>query len=275
MAEIVAGRALVAWMEEADRQRLDRGDATAAYPDYGAALSERPELDQAGVLAALPGDLAEHAAAVRASEGAARMLREGWEISLITDLRRVAAAQSYVTCEASPGDAPVPAAGDRLAVARLALPLAGPAPTIVQQLSEPDQTWTISSPNPNLRISGAFGGEVSPGVHGFGFLFSEMPSYLSVADVDGRLVLRDGYHRAYRLIAAGIVQVPAFVRRLHRGEPLLRGGVLSESTYLSPRAPTLADFDDDRFSVDVRLRRDQTVARVQASPAGLAIGTIS
>ncbi|HTU31303.1 MAG TPA: hypothetical protein VMF07_18065 [Solirubrobacteraceae bacterium] len=275
MAEIVAGRALVPWMDDADRQRLDRGDGAAPYPDYSAALAERPPLDQSGVLASLPADLAEHAAAVRASEGAQRMLREGWEIAWITDLRRVVAAQSRVTCETSPGDEPVPPAGDRLAVARLALPLTAPPPTIVQELSEPDQTWTITSPNPNLRISGAFGGEVSPGVHGFGFLFSEMPSYLSVAECDGRLVLRDGYHRSFRLIAAGVVEAPAFVRRFARGETLLRGGRLPESAYLSERPPTLADFHDDRFAIDVRLQPRPTVARVQASPAGLAIGTIA
>jgi len=203
------------------------------------------------------------------------MLREGWEIWLVTDLRRVIAAQSRVSCEPSPGDQPDPPQDDPLAIAQLTLPLVAPAPSIVHQLSEPDQTWTISSANPNLRISGAFGGEVSPGVHGIGFLFSEMPSYLSVAECDGRLVLRDGYHRAYRLIAAGIVQAPAFVRRLPHGETLLRAGRLPERAYLSEKPPTLADFHDDRFAIDVRLGRERTVARVRATPAGLAIGTIA
>jgi hypothetical protein len=275
MAEIVAGRALAAWMDDADRQRLDRGGAATPFPDYTAVLRERAVLDQRGVLSALPRNLEDHAAAVRASEGAQRMLREGWEISLVTDLRKLVAAQSRVSCEALPEDEPVPPADDPLAVARLALPLTAPSPRITQELSEPDQTWTISSPNPNLRISGVFGGEIGPGVHGFGFMFSEMPSYLSVADYDGRLVLRDGYHRSYRLIAAGIVEAPAFVRRFDRGETLMRAGRLPERAYLSQRPPTLADFHDDRFAVDVRLRPRQTVARVQATPTGLAIGTIS
>jgi hypothetical protein len=274
MDEIVAGRALAAWMDEEDRQRLDRGDQPPPFPDYSAALGERPPLNQTGLLVPVPGRLSEHEAAVRASEHARRMFAEGWELALVTDLRRVVAAQSRVSSAVSIGDEPIPQPDDALAVARLTLPLASPSPTIAQELSEPDQTWTISSPNPNLRISGVFGGELGPGVHGFGFLFSEMPSYLSVAELDGRLVLRDGYHRSHRLIEAGIVQAPAFVRHFDRGETLLRAGRLPESAYLSQRPPTLADFHDDRFAVDVRLHPRQTIARVQASPAGLAIGTI-
>ncbi len=274
MDEIVAGRALAAWMDEDDRQRLDRGDGAPPFPDYSAALGERPPLDQTGLLAPLPAQLSEHEAAVRGSEHARRMFAEGWDLALVADLRRVVAAQSRVSCATSTGDEPIPRPDDQLAVARLTLPLTSSSPSIAHELSEPDQTWTISSPNPNLRISGVFGGELGPGVHGFGFLFSEMPSYLSVAELDGRLVLRDGYHRSYRLIEAGIVQAPAFVRRFEPGEALLRAGRLPESAYLSQRPPTLADFHDDRFAVDVRLHPRQTVARVQATPASLAIGTI-
>jgi len=268
-------RALVAWMEERARGRLDRGDAPAPLPDFGPALRDRPPLDQAGLITPVSDVLREHVAAVRASEGARRMLAEGWEIALVSDLRRVIAAQPLVVCDRAPGEPADPPAGDPVAIARVTLPLAPPPADISYELNEPDQTWEIRSPNPNLRINGTFGGELGPGVSGFGFTFSVMTSYLSIAERDGRHVLRDGYHRAYRLLAAGIHQVPAFVRRYGEREAIFRSSMLGEGTYLSDRAPTLADYHDDAVAGDAWITLGETRARVSAVPASLAVGTIA
>jgi hypothetical protein len=268
-------RALAAWMAPDALARLDRGDATAPLPEPAHVLRDRGAVDQSELIAPVPEPLAAHVAALEASDGAQRMLAQGWRVALIRDLRRVIAAQPTVSPDRAAGEPADPAPGDLAAIAALTLPLAPPAPDIAGVLDEPTQTWEISSSNPNLRISGTFGGELRPGVSGFGFMFSVMTSYLSVAERGGRHVLRDGYHRAYRLIACGITEVPAFVRSLPDGEPLFARGMLPEAVYLGPGAPTLADYHDDGVSVDAWLTEAPTRAYVRATPAELAVGTIS
>ena len=268
-------RALTGWMDAEARGRLDRDGARRPLPDPALALRDRPPLDQTGLLAPMPAALAGHAAALRAGEAAQRMFAQGWELALVADLRRVIAAQPTVSGARAPAEPPDPDPGDLEAIAALTLPLAPPAPEIAYSLDEPAQTWQVSSPNPNLRISGTFGGELQPGVNGFGFLFSVMTSYVSVVECEGRHVLRDGYHRTYRLLAAGVTQAPAFVRRQPPGEALFRHGMLPEAVYLGDRPPTLADYHDDAVSTDAWLTEHATQARVQATPTRLAIGTIA
>ena len=268
-------RALAAWMDEGARQRLDRGANPAPLPDGGATLRGRGPLDQSGLLAAAPVALADHLAAVSAGDQAQRMVSEGWEIAWVNDLRRVIAAQPVVLTDRAAGEPADPSPGDLPAIARLTLPSAAPSASVDHRFDEEAQTWMVSSPNPNLRISGTFGGEIQPGVMGFGFLFSVLPSYLSVAEQSGRLVLRDGYHRAYRLLGAGIVAAPAFVRRFARDEPMFRRGMLPAEVYLGERPPTLADYHDDTVSVAAWIPVDDTRARVAATPTRLVIGTIA
>ena len=260
-------------MDPEARQRLDRDD-DAPLPEPASALGDRRAPDQSALLGPVPAALADHVAALRSSEGAQRMFAQGWEVALVRDLRLVIAAQPTVSPDRMPGEPLDPTPADLAAIASLMLPLAPPAPEIAYALDEPTQTWEVSSPNPNLRITGTFGGELSPGVNGFGFLFSVMTSYLSVVERDGRYVLRDGYHRAYRLLTAGITEAPAFIRR-HPDGPLFRHGMLPEAAYLGLQPPTLADYHDDAVCVDAWLTETGTRARVQATPARLAVGTIA
>ena len=55
----------------------------------------------------------------------------------------------------------------------------------------------ISSANPNLRIVGNWAGQVQPGVIGMGFAVAISTSFVQVARVQNRYVLRDGYHRCF------------------------------------------------------------------------------
>ena len=94
-------------------------------------------------------------------------------------------------------------------VARLALPLETRDAEVSTEFDRAQQRWTVSSPEPNLRITGTFGGEVGPNVLGVGFFFELLSSFVSVAEVAGRHVLRDGYRRCYRLLAAGVTARPS------------------------------------------------------------------
>ncbi len=268
-----AARGLTAWLSTAEARRL-RGRSADPQRERRARerLRDRPEQpDQTGLLAAWPAVLDTHGTALRASKAAQRMFDQGWELAVIADARRLIAAQPTVFVDELPGDA-VPATAAELAA--FALPVNAPSVQVPARLDEDTQTWFVSSPNPNLRITGTFGGEVAPGTLGFGFMFEVMASYVSVAEQGGRFILRDGYHRLHRLIAAGIIEVPAFVRGFDNSEPLFRGGMLSTQAYLGPRPPTLADFDDELLAEDVWVPVTDTTAQVRATPTNLAVGKI-
>lgn len=240
------------------------------------ALHNRPEgqLDQSGLIAPWPAALQRHAAALRATDGAKPMFDNGWELALITDLRRVVAAQPTVFADDVDGDEEPVAPGDLEAAARVTLPLAPPSAQLPADFDEDNQTWNISSPSPNLRITGTFAGEVKPDVVGFGFLLEILTSFVSVAELRGRYILRDGYHRTYRLIAAGVVAVPAFVRRFADDESPFRSGMLPEAVYCGDRPPTLADYHDDEVAADVSYAPAGTKISVRAAPAHLAFGRL-
>jgi hypothetical protein len=268
-------RALVAWLSAAEGQRLGAG---AANPERRRAardaLLERPAVvDQSDLVAPLPSALEEHAAALRSSEGAKSMFANGWELGLITDLRRVIAAQPTLFVD-GPQDGVGPVPHDSSSVAQIALPLSAPASQVPVSFDEEKQTWNITSPSPNLRITGNFGGEVEPGVLGFGFFVRVLPSFISVAEYRGRYILRDGYHRAYRFLSGGVVSVPALIRRFDDDESPFQAGMLPEEVYCGERPPTLQDYLDDAVACDVSFAPRETTIVVSAAPTSLVFGQL-
>src|SRR6267378_4982858 len=122
------------------------------------------------------------------------------------------------------------------------------------QYDQVRQAWIIAGPNPNLRIVGNFGGPVQPGVIGFGFVVSILQSFIQVARVNGRCILRDGHHRAIGFLKRGIETVPVITRDYGEFEELGIGpGLLPTAAYLGPRPPLLVDYFDDVVSADVSL----------------------
>ena len=103
-------------------------------------------------------------------------------------------------------------------------------------------------------IVGNFGGPVQPGVIGFGFVVSILQSFIQVARVNGRCILRDGHHRAIGFLKRGIETVPVITRDYGEFEELGIGpGLLPTAAYLGPRPPLLVDYFDDVVSADVSL----------------------
>ncbi|HEX4011280.1 MAG TPA: hypothetical protein VHX62_14770 [Solirubrobacteraceae bacterium] len=272
-------RALTGWLSTTEIQRLDRAAADPARVQAARAVlrTRPPHPDQTGVIGEWPAELAAYADALRASVGAQPMFAEGWRLAMITDLRRVIAAQATVVADTTEGE---PGAGlldgrvpDLEALAQLALPLADSALNIQSRFDEEQQRWIITSANPNLRIVGTFSGEVQPSVMGFGFFFRMLASFVSVAEFRGRYVLRDGYHRSYRLLAAGITAVPAFVRQFGDDELPVKGLLLGPDVYCGPTPPLLGDYFHDDLAADVWLGAAETTAIVSASPQRLAMGS--
>jgi hypothetical protein len=215
------------------------------------AVAARPEgLDQGDAVVDPPDELQPHIASLLASESGAAMAAEGWEVKVV-DLSRIRAAQPLVFSDDAEARVAELDPDDIVALAEITLPIPQAA-NLPAQFDESQRAWIVSSPNPNLRIARAFGSELQPGVIGLGFAVTMLTSYVSVAIFDGRLILRDGYHRTYGLLARGVAQAPAFVREVPGLDALgLPVGMLPQEGYLGERPPTLSDYHDDEVAASV------------------------
>jgi len=93
-------------------------------------------------------------------------------------------------------------------------------------------------------------------------------NFLNVINIDNRLVLGNGSHRAYALRDLGVTQVPALVQRLTRREELelVASGDFASNPdrYLKTlRPPMLRDYFDDRLRMVVPVYRKSRSVRVQ------------
>jgi hypothetical protein len=186
---------------------------------------------------------------LRSQENAKILFDENWSLALV-DLRRVASLQQNVAAiEAAERVASVDAS-DLESIAEVTLP----RPTTVDlpaQFDPAKNAWIVSAPNPNLRIVSAINQQMSSGTFGMGFGVAIVPSFLQVAIHHNRAVLRDGYHRAYGLLARGITHAPALVRDYGQGDLGVGVGLFTPDIYLSSRPPLLPDFLDSSVSADV------------------------
>lgn len=252
-------RTLVGWLSEQEGALWLSGRQITQAPDpthlaicqvARSAVSNRlVGCDQTNIFQPLPNTLDSHIAALRAHPKTAQVLAEAGDPRIV-DLRKVCAAQPTIHVE----DAAVRVSriepNDIVSIAEVTLPLH--CLTEMPVTFDPNKNaWLLSSPNPNLRVTGHFGGEVQPGVNGYGFVVDILLSYLQVAGVNGRFFLRDGYHRAFGLLAAGINFAPALVREYATiEEVMMPPGLLSPSTYLGTRPPLLGDYLDPTVSVE-------------------------
>jgi len=186
---------------------------------------------------------------------------EGWSVAVV-DLSRVCSLQQSVASQQAADRVRNIDPEDLVSIADVTLP---PPSNIVlpAQLDEHRNNWIITAANPNLRITGHFGGELQPGVIGYGFTVAVLPSFLQVARHHGRYVLRDGYHRAYGLLARDITHAPAFVRDFGVGDLGAGAGLFTTGVYLGDRPPCLSDFLDDQVAADVDVPVVQKMVVVQ------------
>jgi hypothetical protein len=265
-----AARALLGWLppERAETLLGSQADGEGELSDAQrarisqalAAVAERPAgVDQDGLISPLPGELADHVTRLEATPAGARMRAEGWEIAMV-DLPRVVAIAPSVFTDTAIERAANLDPGDLRGIAELTLPARHPRP--IGELSPGDdvlpmhcqyhyltKTYTITSPNLNLAVIGNFDAPGNrapqPSQMGHGFTVGVPPSFFEVARLQGRYVLRDGYHRAFGLLSRGITRVPAYVRDFGTAEDLAPAGTLPRSAWQGDRPPLLRDYHDD------------------------------
>jgi hypothetical protein len=119
-----------------------------------------------------------------------------------------------------------------------------------------DLDISLYSNNPDLQL------RLSPnarrGSHSPLSLYGGSP-FFEVAELRGRWFLRDGYHRAYRLLKAGVHRIPAAVIYARTLEELgaTQPWFFSEEQLFSDRPPRVMDFLDENMV----LRYERTALR--------------
>lgn len=154
----------------------------------------------------------------------------------------------------------------------LCIPTNQPLPPSGAMVDQDGKAFTISSLNPNLRISGFQAGTAqmdpnlpSTQVMALTFLVSMGTSYLQIVHYRDRYFIRDGYHRASGLLRAGINIVPCIVINAQSfeqalGQPQM---FLPYEVLFGEQPPRLADFWDDTVSCTVSRPATRKVIRVK------------
>jgi len=142
--------------------------------------------------------------------------------------------------------------GSVVRIAEVTLPLRSTT-KLPLTYNELQRTWSLISSDPNLKVLGPCTMPIpeASGTPVIGFAVSVPTSFMQVVELSGRYFLRDGYHRAYGLLSAGIRQVPAFVRSIESVEQLAPAGMLPQAAYLGRHPPLLVDYFDDQASTTV------------------------
>lgn len=266
-------RALIGWLPEAEGVSWVVGRQMSQTPSEldiekcraarAAVAARAPGIDQRNLVAAVPSIVDDHIAQLRANPQSAQILAESGEPKLV-DLARVCAAQKIIYTDDATNRVVGLRKDDHLAIAQVTLPLAS-ADTIPFIFDEAKNSWLASSPNPNLRVAGTLHQPVAPGVIACGFVVALHKSYVQVAGVNGRYFLRDGYHRAFGLLAAGISHAVVLVREFASFEEVgMPQGLLPPTAYLGDKPPLLVDYLDDSLSVDTALPVTTKMVVVQA-----------
>ncbi len=210
-----------------------------------------------------PEALARYGDALREHPGVAQFIAEGWSVATV-DVRRVCPLHPVVFLDGASDRVSAADADDIISLATVALPTSAPLDLPVQH--DPlTNTFTVSSPNPNLRILASSAGQSSLGTRGFVFQVGVTPSFVKVARVGDRLILCDGHHRVLAFARRNITTVPALVRRFASLEALrVSAGMFSEEVLLGDRPPTILDYVDDSVSAEVARPPTNKVIVIQA-----------
>lgn len=155
-------------------------------------------------------------------------------------------------------------ADDRLALLRACLPLSGDDVEFSSTLDTPEGRrlgvqFTARSPNVQVarkRVEHREGGGVD-----VTFEVRAKPNFVHVVRYRDRLLLKNGYHRAYRVAVAGGDRIPAVVRDVD--DYAATGGDHSrnfdEERVLADRPPLLVDFDTPAAAEVLRPARNKVI----------------
>jgi hypothetical protein len=162
----------------------------------------------------------------------------------IVDLRRLLAFQRRLIFDDRFAGLKGPAPDDWLAL--VALAFGPPVPVAYRMLSSNQSELLLQSENPNLQIRTSIECNRHP------FQLHGGSPFFEVAEFEGRWFLRDGYHRAYRLLRAGVMHSPAVIikaRTLGELGPV-QPWFFSKETLFSKTPPLVTDFLHDDLTID-------------------------
>jgi len=180
----------------------------------------------------------------------AEMLGLQWSLGVV-DLRQLLAFQRRLSFNPTLTTSPVPAQNDWNGLVDIAF--APPNPVVYDLVHDQlSSTITLQSANPNMHLRVTSSPSAPVAVHA-GSPFFE------VAEYAGRWFLRDGYHRAYHLLRAGIFQFPAVIVKTRTLEELgaTQPRFFSESILFSDHPPFVSDFLEDALTI--QYDRPQTI----------------
>jgi len=156
----------------------------------------------------------------------------------------------------------------------LCLPTNQPLPLSAALVDPDGRGFTVSSHNPNLRITGGQGeAEVSPGpglptirMQALMFFVTLGASFVQVAHYKGRYFIRDGYHRGAGLLHEGIDVAPCILIDAKNFDEVVMGqpqAFLPYEILFGERPPRLADFWDDDVAHTILRPAVRKIVRVR------------
>ena len=159
---------------------------------------------------------------------------------------------------------------------RFCLPTDRPRPNVKARKVASDR-WLFTSDSTDFRLHRAqlldpagvaalatFG----PASHVLALPVGFGSNFLSVVKSDSRLLLQNGYHRAYTLLAAGFTHAPAVVQTVTRKDELALAAneeVVANAAFyfLAARPPLLRDYLDPRIGKRHLVHRMQTTVEIE------------
>jgi len=220
-------------------------------------ISERPPVPSTGVLCHEETLLLGESFELQRARPDLHAEMSGLEWSLgVVDLRGLLAFQRRLSFHPGSPVVNVPCPCDWDGLMRIAF--APPHPVACEVTHDAGNgAVVIRSSNPNLHLR-VTGDPATPIAVHAGSPFFE------VAEYAGRWFLRDGYHRAYALLRAGVFHIPAVIVRARTLAEL--GAVppqfFPERILLSEHPPSVSDFLDDRLIVEYERPPTVTTLRI-------------
>jgi hypothetical protein len=161
-----------------------------------------------------------------------------WSLGVI-DLRALIAFQRRLFLDPALPSREIPAAHDWDGLIAMSLATAA-APQYSSLSDDATRAITIQSSNPNMHVRTGNDSASPIRIHAGGPFFE-------VACFHDRWFLRDGYHRAYRLLCAGVFEVPSVIVHARTIQELgaVQPWFFEEKTLFSDNPPMITDFLDD------------------------------
>jgi hypothetical protein len=164
-----------------------------------------------------------------------------WFLSVV-DLRLLLAFQRRIIFDPEAPKPPIPAADDWSGLMNLCF--GEPKPVVCDAVRN-HTSVLLRSTNPNLNFRITDDSSLPIAIHS-GSPFFEVAQYCN------RWFLRDGYHRAFWCLQAGVFRLPAVVVRARTLEELgaARPWFFPEETLLSSSPPRVVDFLNDELVIE-------------------------